>query len=186
LVQHLPPDLKPYRLLGIWPIKRSSRQYIWCAGQWGIFELGQAVRQGWGEIFFDLWVWSQRLTPDLPTDLRDEENTLSMLCSANGLVAIQRGLTRDAGLEPFALGITHKIFNPDAGRVVTHTGYLQIFDALRKAIRKKLVYSSIRVFPDGTRLEDTRLQRMTAAAVKAYKSGVRFANLPGRYLGPMK
>ncbi len=186
IMECLPPDLGPYALVTVTPRTIQQSVQVWVARQWRLWELRDIVSFGWGKDFVHLWLVSNTLTPVLPIEISDNENTIVRVYALNGFVNLQRFVGVDGALGALSVGMVHKFVNVQTHMVIEHTGYVRVFEDLRRAIKKKLVYSSIHVFPDGSRFEETRFQRMTAGAVEAYKSGVRFANLPGRYLGPMK
>jgi len=186
LLRHLPAEYEPYRLLAVIPRQQSRRVWIWSTSQWDISELRQVVDDGWGAGFINLWIWSMSLTPGLPIGISDRYGRLDDLCGMNGLVNLQRLTRGDGAREPLSMSILPTFVNVRTRRRLQHKEYLQIFEKLRKAIKRQLVYSSIHVFPDGRQLEDSRCPRMTEAAVRAYRSGARLANLPGRYVGPRR
>lgn len=123
----------------------------------------------------NFWIRSQRLLPALPLDSEDFHRWLGI----NGAPLLQHGSCRDGKREVSSIGIVDTIAN-DEGHVVHHQEQRQIFESLRKRIKKDLAYASILVSRDGHE-EDSTLQAMTAAAAELAREGF-FDRKPGRRL----
>jgi hypothetical protein len=184
LVHALPPEYAPYHLVGV-DIVKEDRLYVEQPFMCEISALLQCM-QGLEEPRYDFWIWSEILTSTLPLQ---GGAWLTKFFSFNGLINLQHGsMIRDYS-DPSrricraasSIGLVDRVRNLDTGEERHHEGYLRIYKALHKTIKKALVYSSIIRFPDGHEEEDTHL-RMTEAAVHSCQAGFPFINAPGRLL----
>src|SRR5262249_23911362 len=120
---------------------------------------------------------------DLP--LRRGTPITTGLLSYNGLVHLQHRLmvhderepARPMRQRPSSIGIGSQVQNFDTGEVRSHPGYVSIYEALRKAIRKSLRFPSIVRFLDGHE-EESKLVLWTEAAARAYDDGFTYYDRP--------
>lgn len=188
----LPEEFAPYVLVGVDKIKQSRFKYVDEPFQCDVSALSACMSGPVGRRS-DFWICSKVLTPEL---LLRRGIWQQRLFSSNGLVDLAHGMMvkvrnpRDPAqpLEQYAsaVGIVDKIQNLETGEVRQYEGYLRIYQALRKVIRKELVYSSVVRAADGTEAEDTSVALMTEGAVRAYAEGIPYINRPGRRLKPSK
>ena len=174
-----PERYRPYYLVGS-DLVREGGAYVQRPFRYPSDELIRCLREApEGSARFDAFLMSERLTPAL--GLRRGMDVQG-ICAFNGFVLLQHGRVRDGRRESSSVAIVHRVRNLDTGEERRNERYLEVYEALRKAIRKALVYSSIQTGPDGTEYEDTRLERMTLGAVRSHEEGVPFRNRPGRPL----
>jgi hypothetical protein len=129
-------------------------------------------------IFF---LCSLSLTPDIDSILVRAEETQFAL---NGFVQLIQGhRLRDGRLDESSLAVNASVMNVSTGEERRYPEYVRVFQALRRAIRKALVYSSVYTFPDGSEIEDIRKVKMTAGVFHNYQIGERYLRRPGRYIG---
>jgi hypothetical protein len=181
LIGHLPNQYAPFYLVGSDLVPEGSvyvEQPFQCEVAALLECMSGPVRRRW-----KFRIWSEVLTPGL--ELRRGE-PIDTICSYNGLVGLQHGLMTRDQKNSSSIGITHRVQNMYTGQLVQHDGYLQIFDALRRAIEKKLCYATIYRGLDGSESESRRVERWTEAAVREWESGVHFTAKPGRLLTKAK
>jgi hypothetical protein len=185
LVHALPPQYAPYHLVGADKVKQD-RFFTEAPFECEIFSLINCMR-GTEDVRYNFWIRSEVLTPKLPLT---QGFGLTKLFSYNGLVLLQHGLML-RNLYEFGqplkraasrIAVVDKVRNLETGEGRHHQGYLEVYKALHRTISQALIYSSIVQDANGLEREDTRLQRMTQAAVHAYQAGFPFTNAPGRVL----
>jgi hypothetical protein len=125
------------------------------------------------------WICVPSLSPELA---RGAVVATDPICATNGLISLQHGLLLNERYDASSIGIVHRIQSRLTGEAHEHQRYDAFFKSLKKLITPELVYASVQEFPDGNRVEDTKLQRMTEGAVRAASEGVRFTRTPGRRL----
>ena len=101
------------------------------------------------------------------------------MCALNGFVELQHGATLGSKLffgkrDCSRIGFVDKIRNTVTNEMRRHDEYFEIFQHLKKAIRRSLVYSTFNTFLDGHIEEDKRVQLMTEKAFQAARAGLQF------------
>lgn len=125
---------------------------------------------------WQFWIWSQSLTPELPSQFDSE--AFHRVCSFNGLVSVEHGGRKHNGQDISRIAIVDKLANEADGRQYLHTDYLRIYRHLHKLINASLIYDSIITFRDGLE-EESSLTRWTEGAVREYEGGKKFVLRPG-------
>jgi hypothetical protein len=136
---------------------------------------------------------SSKLTPDLNLKIGDD---VDGKCSYNGLIQLNHGGMRTKLVNPTArkpsdrrskelyrdtsrIAFNYKMRNAVTGEERVYDEYLEIFEALRKTIKRALRYTSILEDLFGNEGEDTTTNLWTEGAYQAYKEGVLFFHRPG-------
>jgi hypothetical protein len=96
--------------------------------------------------------------------------------SFNGLILVQLGSERDGALDAASVALVDRIRHASTGVERRQPAYLRIFERLRRSMRKRLVVTTSRVWPDGSERDDWP---MTARAADAHSRGeITFAAKP--------
>lgn len=125
------------------------------------------------------FILSRALTPNLPLSPGAQ---VTRICALNGLVALEHGGRRGQGQDTSAILLTDRVRHAHTAKVRDYADGRRIFNSLRRHVQKRLVYSTMHRFADGSLQEDCELIRMTAGAAEAYQRGFQFAREPGRLL----
>jgi hypothetical protein len=173
----LPERYEPYLLMGVDKVRAGSN-YVDLPFHCRIEEFLECSKAGDGNRW-EFWILSEAITPGL---VALHQGRLGVLYSYSGLVRLVHGLTLRDCRDASSIGIVDKVINLDTGEVRQHAEYLEIFNTLRKTIKKDLRYSAIGHFPDGSQHEDTSLRLFTEGAVRAHEAGMLFTRTPGRPL----
>jgi hypothetical protein len=177
LVQALPTKYAPYRLLGA-DVVSDGERYVQQPFRCEIEELPSCIRRS-PPLRTNFWLWSEGLTPRL--ELHRGER-VDAVCGLNGLVLLQQGGMRRERRDVSRIAILDKVGHRLTGEIVQHTGYLEVFQALRKRIKKAVCYTTVWLYPNGMEFEDDRLGPWTEGAVREHEAGVLFVARPGRPL----
>ena len=181
LIEGLPAHSAPYTLVTI-KTTGYRETYLEQGVEFGIEELKKAMYE-LDKVRWQYWIRSKMITPELELS---PNRRLTWVLSFSGLVELQHGLYNKnrwvEGRDASSIGIVDRVINDATGAMIEHKGYLKIFNALRKRVKKDLCYSSFWKYKDGSELEEFKLRLMTEGAVRAYEEGMKFVNRPGRRL----
>lgn len=152
LEECLPREFAPYSLLWVRFIEDGNKyRHEYVASDLGDFLELRA--QGVWKFFLR----SKVLTPGA---FPESTAPVDWSWSFSGLVNIQQGRLRQGRQEWSGLGIVDKAQNKETGEIVSHEGYLKIFNVLKKSLRKRLLYNTVKARPNGT-LDESKSIRMT-------------------------
>jgi hypothetical protein len=179
LTQHLLPQYAPYHLVGS-DLVEEGGIYVEDPFQCEADELLPCMYAARSKRY-NFRCWSEVLTPWL--QLRRGQ-PIGAICSLSGLVLLQHGLANQGRRDVSRIAIADKARHIPTGEVVQHTGYLEVYQTLRREIKKSLRYACVWLFPNGTEVEDDRLGCWTEGAAREYGVGVPFLARPGRRLEP--
>ena len=133
---------------------------------------------------WSFFLWSPTLDPDLLVALRSVDRTQRpSVCSLNGLIALQHGrkalepATGREAVGPSQVAWVDTVASLDTGREVRHEAYRRPFAAIRRAVRRALVCTTITVTRMGR--SESAQKRMTRAAAEAARRDPVFTETPG-------
>jgi len=177
LLTILPAEYAPYRLVGADSIK-EGRIYVEHPFSCKVGEFLQC-RQAVGELRTQFWLLSTVLTPALPLQ---PGAWLTAMYSYNGLINIQHGWmqrdpvhrTRPLAKTVSAIGLVDRVYHRDTNEVRRHEAYLHLFNIMKRAIRKSLVYTSLLIGPDDVEQEQVSGPFWTEGARQEYEGGLPF------------
>ena len=176
LANSLPPEYEPYSLVG-YDIAGRGRTARRLPFRCPITRFTECRTHT--EMRTQFWIWSTVLTPDLPLIA---DSPIHSYCSLNGLVMLYHGSTDpDGRRRPSLLSVVGRVRNEQTGEERRHDGYLRIFQSLRTAISRDLVYATRRLRSGGLGAETDEI-RMTEDAAKSHGNRVLFQASPGRRL----
>lgn len=180
LVTRLPERYGPYHLVGA-DLTRDGRDYVQVPFRCAMDRFVQCMHDSpVDQPRVEFFIWSEVLTPDLELIPGTDVGTV---CSYNGLVILQHGLERYGRRMGSSLALVPVVRNVDTGEERYYEGYGEVYEALRRTIRRALVYSSVLTLPDGTTHEDDHHERMTRGAAQAHEHGeMTFLRTPGRLI----
>jgi hypothetical protein len=158
----LPVQHGPYILVGVDRLPSDVRELQ--SREYSIDRLAQCAEMGPHQ----LWIWPRGVLAALgPFELAVSEAALAL----SGLVLLQHGFSRHGKREASRIAVVDKIQSVATGEVIRHDAALQIFGALKAAVKRDLAFASIQTFVDGHEEEDSKLQLMTRAAADKSLSG---------------
>ena len=158
----LPKPYAPYSLVGSY-VEKQGREYVHRYVERAVTDFLD-LRSGGIWYFF---LRSAAITPSLTLcDGRCADRDLSF----SGLLNIQHGSVRKGKRGKSRLGIVNKVQNERTNELIVHKEYERVFNALRAAIRKRLVYTSVLVTLDGRRI-DSKWPTMTELFAARCQSG---------------
>lgn len=172
----VPAEYAPYRGIGRAARKvPNTRTYEWSVFECALSEAVGCVRRLAVPFF---WL----ATADTPTGeaTLDDEAARSF----TGLIQIEPIVMRRGG----GMGSGRIAYIPRARNLLTRSteeneDYMRIWDSLRKAIKSRLTWTTIRVFPDGVARENDRHELMTDLAAEAARGAPgEWSVQPGRRL----
>ena len=183
LIKALPKKYAPYTLIGVESVK-AGKIYIREPFELDVTELKRAMHWG-NKVRWQFWIRSKIITPELNFS---KQMRITWVFSYTGLVELQHGSnirhyglnTKELYRDASSIGVVDKVINDATGDIKHHKEYLRIFNSLKRQIKKRLCYSSIHTFKNGSQREDRKLQLMTEDAVQAYHSGLLLKNAPGQ------
>jgi hypothetical protein len=176
LNRYLPEPHGPYALVGS-DLLRSGPRFEESPFACSISELVPCM-SGAKRPRNVLFIQSASLSPSLENAPASD---FRRWCSLNGLINVQHGFVDNNGQDVSVIGIVDQIRCIETGETRKHSRYLSIFNALKRALVKHLIYSTVRVGRDGESHESTSL-RMSQGAVDAHRAGVAFRDQPGRLI----
>jgi hypothetical protein len=177
LLTALPENFAPYHLVGADVVAEGGR-YVREPFRCELEQLPSYIRRSPPlRDMFD--IWSEVLTPGL--ELRRGQR-IEAVYSLNGLVGVQQGMMRRERRDVSRITVVAKVQHLATGKIVEHPGYPEVFESLRRAIKKAVCYTTIWIYPDGRELADDRLAPWTEGAVREYEAGVLFVARPGSRL----
>lgn len=136
-------------------------------------------RQAVGELRTQFWLLSTVLTPALPLQ---PGAWLTAMYSYNGLINLQHGWVqrdpvhraRPLAKTTSAIGVVDRVYHRDSSEVRQHEAYLRLFNIMKRAIRKSLVYATILIGPDDVEQGQVSGPFWTEGAKQEYEGGVPF------------
>lgn len=124
-----------------------------------------------------VWVYSEAIGG---VDLTSGAQRPSDEWTLGGLPLLQHGFRLRGRREASRIAIVGPIARPGVPPA-ENPGYRQLYRRLRKVIAARLRWSTIRTLPDGTAMEDDRVQRMSDGAAEASRQDpTGWAVQPGR------
>jgi hypothetical protein len=177
LLSLLPAAYAPYRLVGADLIK-EGRVYVEHPFSCEVAGFLQC-RYATVEPRWDFWLLSTVLTPDLPLV---PGPGLTKMLSFNGLLSLQHGLqwedpvhrTRPPAKGESSLGLVDRVYRVDSDEVRQHEAYLRLLNAVKRAIRKSLLYTTVPIGPDDVEGEPVSTPLWTEGARREYEAGIPF------------
>jgi hypothetical protein len=181
----LPGAFDPWHLTGADVVPRPDQtdRYYQCPWTSGVVDLLALDRKPGGRSRTNIFIWSERLTNRLPP--LEPGTAFEGLCSFNGFLLIQPGDREDpSGYRETSLCIVDRIVNTTTGEERRYPEYFRVFNRLRRLVRKRLIASTVLMYPDGAEYVDTRT-RWTRGAAAAHATGTKFI-LHGRSCRPLE
>jgi hypothetical protein len=177
LLSVLPEAYAPYRLVGTDLIK-EGRVYVehpFSCELAGFLQCRYAL----AEPRWDFWLLSTVLTPDLPLATGP---LLTNMYSFNGLINLQHASmledpvhrTRPLAKNECSLGLVDRVYRVDSDEVRQHEAYLRLFNTVKRAIRKSLIYTTIPIWPDDVEGAPESSPLWTEGARREYESGIPY------------
>jgi len=177
LLTILSAEYAPYRLVGEDSIK-EGKVYVQHPFSCEVAEFLRC-RQAAGELCTQFWLLSTVLTPELPLQ---PGAWLTAMYSYNGLINLQHGWmqrepvhrTRPLAKTASSIGLVDRVYHRDTNEVRQHEAYLRLFNAMKRAIRKSLVYTTMLIGPDDVEQEQVSGPLWTEGTKQEYEAGASF------------
>ncbi len=118
---------------------------------------------------WQFWIAPATLSEDLKRIPR--ATPLDACFSASGLVLFQHGLTHKGRRTSSRIAIASRSRAVATGEEIEATTMLRLFTRLKRRIQDDLRYSTVKVFPNGSRVVDSTRTLMTAGACAAAAAG---------------
>jgi len=168
----------PYIIAGSVMVKQDKR-YIQEAFFCGLEEFRELRKKGLWKFF----VLSKELTPDLKVAPGDD---VSAILSLNGLVNLQQGLITKGKWCDSSIGVVNRVANSVTNEGLYHEGYVEIFNALKRRLKKILVYTTVSTWLTGERHESKSILMSEGFAEKCRRGEIIAWASPGRPLKKKK
>lgn len=171
--RELPPKFGPYGIVGTSLIK-GERGYQHQAFTVTPEEWFHSVRHSSQPPLTNYWLWSGVAPSVIPNHAAEG------WCGLNGMILLRHGGASGGKREVSCISLLDRVFNPQTGELREHTQQAAVFRALKRAIKRELVFATMHDFKDGRVVEDDQSYLMTPAAAEL--AAGYFDRLPGRRL----
>jgi hypothetical protein len=175
----LPDAFAPWHLTGADSLPRPDQPDRYYQSPWSSpdIDLAAASRTPALRTRTDFFIWSEQLTSGEPP--RGTGSLHEVLCSFNGFLLLQLGGQDSlARFSPSSWCIVDRIVHWTTGEERRYPDYLRVYNRLRRLIRKRLIASSVQIFPDGEEWVNAHV-KWTAGAAAAHAAGLTFATPNG-------
>lgn len=170
LKECLLPRYAPYLLVGSSSVKEGAK-YIQKPFSFEVEQFSELRRRGEWHFFFR----SMKITPEMRFSYGED---VSAIMSLSGLVHLQHGSMNGKRWSASSIGIVDKVENTQTHELMLHKEYLEVFYALKKGIRKLLLYPTVKMYSDGRVFKSKSVLMSQRMAEKYRKGEILLLDLP--------